>query len=218
MSLTQKETEVLEMLNTDHHKRMADMHTDYVKVGKADELVNLFIQSGNSLLDAMLGAEARYTMRGNGIREALELGAGTDRDRQLIEQRLGASYTGVEIVRAAAERLPDVHYMAFEQAPPAWNGRFQYIFSRHVMEHVVDPNRALAAVKRLLAPNGVVGAITPHFFPDLEPAHLTKLNLQQWISAYRRAGLKVVYATEKFFFCEEAHLVAVHEEWPTDGR
>ena len=103
--------------------------------------------------------------------------------------------------------------MAIEELPEQWNGRFHLVYSRHVMEHVLDIDLALSNIKRVLAPNGVVAAVTPHYFPDPEPAHVSQLRIEEWIARYKAAGLVSVYATLEHFACEEAHLLAVHDTW-----
>jgi len=184
------------------------------KQGKTSWYVGQDEASRESLVTAMLNCARRCDMSpppGHHPR-VLELGAGSGRDRRYLEERLCAEYVGVEIVEHAASAA-GVHHLAFEDAPEEWNGSFDWIYSRHVMEHTVNIDTALTALKRVLAPHGVIGAVTPHVFPDNEPAHVTKLRVEEWHAAYERHGLRPVYCPVLRYACEETHLVAIHDTW-----
>lgn len=45
---------------------------------------------------------------------------------------------------------------------PFRDGQFDGVFSINVLEHVVDPERVLAETERVLAPGGVMLAVTPN--------------------------------------------------------
>lgn len=207
----QKDRERAEALNSDHHRRMTleSQRNRPAIENKAsgDE------RSREAIVTAMLGCAHRHKMEADG-KQLLEIGAGYAGDQPYLEQRMGIWYTGIELVREVADQTEGVHYMALEDAPESWYGTFGYIYSRHVMEHMLDPWLALQAVKKLLAPNGIVGAVTPHYFPDPEPAHVTQLKISEWMNLYQRVGLKPVYAVTDHYACEEAHIVAVHADWP----
>ena len=199
-------------LNTDHHRRMkidhdSRAHAAAVAVSGGDSA------SRAAVTAAMTGAAARFGLHTDASR-LLELGAGYAGDRTYLMGHFVADYTGVEVVPHVAiiSRDKGVLNMALEEASDEWTGRFDWVYSRHVMEHMPDVGLALNTLKRVLAPNGVIGAVTPHYFPDPEPAHVTQLTLAQWCAAYRRHGLIPVYAVEARYACEEAHVVAVHRE------
>lgn len=216
--LTEEQRRRLIDVNEGHHHRMAAMHQHFVETNALSEIQRLDAASTTALLDAMRGCAQRYSMRIDPS-TVLELGASTGHKSAMLMRELAATeYTGVEVVAATAAASPLVFQMALEEMPFEWAGRFSFVFSRHVMEHVVDVDTALRSIKMVLAPNGIIGAVTPHFFPDPEPAHLTQLRKDQWIAAYERNGLKVVYATLHQSHCAECHIVAVHREWPTEGR
>jgi SAM-dependent methyltransferase len=211
--------EKAEELNADHHRRMAH---DARAVGedRVREIKALDGRSRDKLLWAMKGCVERHKMA-DGPTRLLEIGAGRAGHKDALLQQLGvAEYIGVEVVREVAEASSEhgVLHMAFEDAPENWDGAFHFIYSRHVMEHVLDVVLAMKTLKRLLAPNGVIGAVTPHYFPDPEPAHVTQMELSGWMNAYVRGGLKPVYATIEDFVCQEAHLVCVHDNWPLVTR
>jgi ubiquinone/menaquinone biosynthesis C-methylase UbiE len=145
-------------------------------------------------------------------RAVLELGTGSGRDCEYLSSALGGTYTGVEIVKPVFDELIakglSVVNCPVEDMPADWSGRFGFVYSRHVMEHVVSVPEALAELKRVLVPGGVIGAVTPDF-PHDEPAHVSKLSLQEWVVAYEQAGFTVVSAVHHTFFCKEAHITAV---------
>lgn len=173
-------------------------------------------ESRRLIVDAMLGCQHRAGMKVEGEdRGVLDLGSGSARDRDYLMQRFEANYCGIEVVKEAAERTAhlNVRHLAIEEMPSDWNGKVQFIYSRHVMEHVINLDAALSAIKRVLAPHGIVGAVTPHVFPDPEPAHVTVQTLEEWCAHYRRHGLRPVYAKLENMACVEAHIVCIHEEW-----
>lgn len=175
-------------------------------------------ESRRLIVDAMLGCQHRAGMKVEGEdRGVLDLGSGSARDRDYLMQRFEANYCGIEVVKEAAERTAhlNVRHLAIEEMPSDWNGKVQFIYSRHVMEHVINLDAALSSIKRVLAPHGIVGAVTPHVFPDPEPAHVTVQTLEEWCAHYRRHGLRPVYAKLENMACVEAHIVCIHEEWAT---
>jgi SAM-dependent methyltransferase len=218
--LTPEKRQKLRALNTDHHHRMAKNHVFLADTGKLPGVEEHDQQSRAAIVQAMLGCRNRFAMKGREtVPRVLELGSGSGRDIDYLCAAFdGATYYGVEIVEPVAAALRDlgrnVLCDAIEELPLEWDNHFQFVYSRHVMEHVVDVDVALAALKRVLTPNGIIGAVTPHFFPDPEPAHVTKLTSDAWIEAYHRHGLRVVYCELKTFHCKEAHIVAIHEAWP----
>lgn len=213
-----RERDRLEALNTDHHRRMSVMH-----VGQPDAQVRWWMErdeeSRRLITEAMLGCQSRAGMKVDELRTVLDMGSGSARDRDYLMQRFDADYCGIEVVKEAAERTAhlNVSHLAIEEMPSDgesdWSGRFQFIYSRHVMEHVINLDAALGSIKRVLAPHGIVGAVTPHVFPDPEPAHVTVQTLGEWCAHYKRHGLRPVYAKLENMACVEAHIVCIHEEW-----
>jgi trans-aconitate methyltransferase len=188
-------------------------------VGQSDAQVQRWLrwdeESRQLITGAMLGCQERASMKKGESRIVLDLGSGSARDRDYLMQRFDADYSGIEVVKDAADRTAHlgVRHLAIEEMPAEWNGKIQFMYSRHVMEHVVDLNAALGAIKRVLAPHGIVGAVTPHVFPDPEPAHVTVQTIHEWCAHYKRHGLRPVYAKLESMACIEAHIVCIHEEW-----
>lgn len=114
---------------------------------------------------------------------ALDLGCGLGIHRSLLEQ-LGFRYLGVDYSGPAAQDLVDAH------ALPYTDGLFDLVLAVAVLEHLSQPNRALAEIHRILKPSkyfiGTVAFLEP--FHDNSFAHLTHLGLWQ---ALRTSGFSV---------------------------
>lgn len=235
MTLTDDEYRQLEALNQDHHARMRADYATHERSGALPGLIQNDELSREHLVQAMLNCERRCQMRsgaaariwdwahgidfaGNDYRgygqQVLELGAGSGRDEQYLSTKLLADYFAIDVVpevfQGARDRFKQV---SVENMPDEWGGRFRYVYSRHVMEHVLNADRAIQRLKHVLAPDGIIGAVTPHLFPDNEPAHVTKLRVEEWFDAYERNGFRVVYCPVLQFNCPEVVLVAIHKEW-----
>jgi len=213
-------TERLRALNADHHRRMSADATSRRDTARDYEIRRLDMTSRANITQAMAGARDRYKLQGP--RALLELGAGYGGDISYLMDYFGLKhYQGVEVVPEVQKAAGSAHIAlgSFEDMadePLDTQHRplveeYGFIYSRHVMEHVLDVNRAIKALKTLLAPGGVIGAVTPHYFPDPEPAHVCQLKIEEWLEAYEKHGLKVVYAVETHFACAEAHIIAIHE-------
>jgi ubiquinone/menaquinone biosynthesis C-methylase UbiE len=91
--------------------------------------------------------------------QTLDLGCGTGRNLPLLPP--GATAVGVdpspEALAAARRRAPDVPLVcARAEALPFRDGAFDTVLSGLVLCSVDDPPRALAEVRRVLAPGGAV--------------------------------------------------------------
>ncbi len=215
MSLTETERDQLTALNEDHHRRMREDYAKHEQSGALPGILHNDELSREHLVQAMLNCEARCHMRPerpDDTPRVLELGCGSGRDAGYLD------YLAIDVVEVPqAGRLflepSRFRLCSVEDMPDYWEGRFRYIYSRHVMEHVLNADRALERLKKVLAPDGIIGAVTPHLFPDNEPAHVTKLDVKGWFDAYERNGLRVVYCPVLQYNCPEVVLVAIHKEW-----
>lgn len=203
----------LEALNTDHLHRMDADRVVFEASGLQTLLDSQDRDSRAHLVNAMRGAEQRFEMWQLKPKRILELGPGKNPDRDYLTLAFhGEIWSGVDVVEENAALHHGCYHMAIEELPDEWEGLFHVIYSRHVLEHVADPDAALRALRKVLAPNGIIGAVTPHQ-PDNEPAHLTQLPLHLWPDVYLRNGLAVVYGEVKPFRVEESHIVAIRLDW-----
>ncbi len=186
-------------LNYDHHRRMKEQSEINAK---ADRNVDI-AQKDNAAYEKILGhipASGR----------CLELGAAYGGAFEILKKKF-KEVAGVEIyepaVKTAQENGLNIILSNLEDLP--FEGRcFDAVVSRHVMEHTYEVDTALKEIKRVLKNGGYAAAITPHYFPDPETAHITKFIQEEWEEVYRRNGFSIVHSSVEFFNCEECHIVA----------
>jgi SAM-dependent methyltransferase len=67
---------------------------------------------------------------------------------------------------------PDLHF-DLTQFPWPWaDNTIDEVFSSHFLEHVVDFNRTILEIHRILKPGGIIHFRVPHFRNPLTPWHL----------------------------------------------
>lgn len=155
----------------------------------------------------------------NGAR-VLDFGCGTGVFSALLRESLpGTVVLGCDVSQAAVERASarhnDVEFFVLDQDTIAAHaGRFDFIFSHHVLEHVVDLHATIADLKVLLTNDGrmlhvlpcgnpgslhhrICGAYEDGFDPHAgnrfffeEPGHLRRLTADQLATALDRFGLQ----------------------------
>ena len=112
------------------------------------------------------GLLRRRTEECGKITRLLDLGCGDGNNlawlRHYAVQVYGCDYNAVRLARARA-RFPDVALFLGDILDlPVNDGAFDVIFFNHVIEHIPDDVAALAAVKRILAPDGLLVLGTPN--------------------------------------------------------
>jgi len=96
------------------------------------------------------------------VTSRLNLGSGEHR----FPEFLNVDIHGGDL-RAAAERLP------FKE------GSFEFVHASHVLEHVVDLDRVMREIHRILSPGGILQARVPYGLRSLYvPFHLHAFNLR----------------------------------------
>lgn len=133
------------------------------------------------------------------------LDAGCAFGRFLTDARRYFRCEGVDIsayaLGLARERLPEIplHRHAIQTFRP---GRtYDVVTAFDMLEHVPDLDNALASLRRLVAPGGIVALAVPvydtpagWFFGliDRDPTHLHRLSRWEWLRRLHRAGLRPV--------------------------
>lgn len=219
MSLNPEDRARLEALNVEHLRQMIEGRKRVEAEGSLTGLDALDRNSRAHLVDAMKLCQHRFAMFREEERKVLELGPGNGFDDDYLRSSLDAEYFAVDVVAETAQKTNAVH-CAIEDLPREWVEKFNFIYSRHVMEHVIDVDAALASLRHVLASSGIIGAVTPHFFPelDIEPAHVTQLDVPGWTEAYARYGLRVVHSEVVTFRVPEAHIVVIRNDYADSGQ
>jgi 2-polyprenyl-3-methyl-5-hydroxy-6-metoxy-1,4-benzoquinol methylase len=109
------------------------------------------------------------TLPGSGER-ALEVGCGYGYAAELLAEH-GYRVTGTDVSEHAIRRAgrevghPDVDFLVWDATtPPPFDGSFRLITAFEVVEHLADPEAAIRAWHRLLAPAGTLVLTTPNRF------------------------------------------------------
>lgn len=137
-------------------------------------------------------------------KRVLDVGCGGGSFLRLC-RRFGATVHGVEPSESAAEVAREQGVPVFcgtvEQFAAETNDRFDLITSAHVVEHLPDPLSALSAMKKLLAPAGMIWISVPngayplaralrgHWHSSDLPYHLMHFSPESLAIAGKRAGL-----------------------------
>lgn len=89
----------------------------------------------------------------------LDLGCGVGHSYKLLEPR---ETVGVDIAREVLEGQDRATFVADMRELPFPDASFENVLSVQSIEHVPDPERVLAEVRRVLAPGGVAMFVTPN--------------------------------------------------------
>jgi SAM-dependent methyltransferase len=110
-----------------------------------------------SLADALAAEVARTLASRDGLR-MLDIGCGDKPYYPLLAAR-AAAYRGID-----AEPGPQVDDIGVVEELPYPDGSFDVVLCTQVLEHVVDPGRAVGEIARVLAPGGVAFVSTHGVF------------------------------------------------------
>lgn len=193
--------EAVKELNYDHHRRMTIEHDKLIEAGVAADYSSHNEDSLRNLTSRVIGGRV------------LELGASDGNDFAAISAALNiVAIKGIDIHEPSVLRGQEMGrdlVVGYVEDLPFENEAFDLVISRHVMEHVSDVDVALRGIYRVMAPHGLVAAVTPAYQPDPEPAHIQQLSLAEWSEAYERNGFVVIYGESRHHACDESHIVAV---------
>jgi SAM-dependent methyltransferase len=113
----------------------------------------------DSLLNIIL---KRYNQS---FKNALVVGCGTGHEAVLLSKRLDCQVEGIDIIGIFFRdyQEPRVHLRVMDISKTDYeSASFDFLYSYHALEHVLDLDAALAEMKRLLKPGGVFCVGTPN--------------------------------------------------------
>lgn len=132
-------------------------------------------------------------------RRVLEVGCGHGNFGRLIKDTQGAHVVGIDIsaeaIRVAAENLDQALIIDLDKDPmPFAAAEFDCIVCNDVLEHLIDPWKAVASLSRLLKPNGELIASIPNI------RHHKVLRPLIWPGEWRYADIGILDRTHLRFF------------------
>ena len=204
MNFTQSEKQKLLRLNLDHAKRLYQDRLMKKRKGTLNHYLIKDQESYTTLLDHLKPFSPKSL-------SALELGCANGSAFPLL-RRYFNDVVGVDLNEESIKIARGFNYtceVGFIEKLPFYDSAFDVVLSRHVLEHTVDPALALKEISRVLRPGGITANITPHYFPDPEPAHLSQLTLDQWLSIYKETRFQIISSYIGFFNAKEAHIIAM---------
>lgn len=184
--------------NYDHHSRMARDHNAR-DVERNNLIRKLDDDSYLSLLQNVPKGE-----------RLLELGSASGGQWHILAD-WADKLTGIDLYEPHVKNSEalglDIH-LGYVEKMPFEDDLFDIVCSRHVLEHLGDIDQGMEEIKRVLKPGGITANVTPHYFPDPEPAHINQLRSHEWTDYYTRHGFEIISVGTSNFNCEECHIVA----------
>jgi SAM-dependent methyltransferase len=107
-------------------------------------------------------------------------------------------------LRQAQLNVPQGHFAlaSAEDLGAFPDGSFQIVIAKHVLEHLSHPERSISEMSRVLAPGGVLLAVTPNLDSPMravkkeawigykDPTHISLKKPIEWLDLLRAHGLK----------------------------
>jgi 2-polyprenyl-3-methyl-5-hydroxy-6-metoxy-1,4-benzoquinol methylase len=192
-------------LNYDHHRRMTEMHLARVQTGENETIVKTDEQSYRTLL--LMVPHDRQAI--------LELGSASGGQWPLLKEWLASDgrISGIDLyepsVTTAQMSGLDISLGFVEDMHMFPDASFDLVCSRHVLEHLGDPDDGLSEILRVTRPGGYIAHVTPNLDYDPEPAHLNQLDLQEWATTWMQLGVQLVSAQRHPFHGGEVHILGV---------
>jgi len=201
--MDQRTQERVRRLNYDHHRRMVELHQQWIDRGELAHIEKVDDLSYRTLLQAI--PKNRMAI--------LELGSSEGKQFPLLAEWLapGGVLHGIDLyepnVRAAQASGLHIELGFVEDMRVYPAASFDLVCSRHVLEHLGDIDDGISEIMRVTRPGGFVANVTPDLQADNEPAHLNRLDLQKWTDVWLSAGLRLKSARRHPFHGGEVHVV-----------
>lgn len=151
----------------------------------------------------------------------LEIGTGPGFFLSLA-QDLGCQVSGVEFNDMAAQAAKSRGFTIFDSLEPLLrkHKKFDCIFAFHVLEHVANPSRFLADLRRLLLPSGRLGIAVPNqrgpirfidpCVQDMPPHHATRWSRTTFQYAAERLGFEVARFAREPLSAENSYYYSIY--------
>lgn len=146
----------------------------------------------------------RYGRRGSAL---LEIGSGLGHLVGQLEPHfhtyaLDVNLWALRRSRTVAAR--SAHHLASAQNLPFSPRVFGVVIIKHIVEHLPEPQRAIAEIGRVTAPNGLLILVTPNLDSLLkpmkgeawigyqDPTHISLRRPAEWLDLIRQAGFRLL--------------------------
>jgi len=136
----------------------------------------------------------------------LEVGCGLGHLLDWLADRYTVYGTDINpwALQQARRNVPRGHFalLSAEDLSPFLPGSFQIVIAKHVVEHLEDPERAIAGISRVLAPGGLLVLATPNLDSPMraikkenwvgyqDPTHINLRRPAEWLALLRACGLQ----------------------------
>jgi SAM-dependent methyltransferase len=105
----------------------------------------------------------------------------------------------------ARQNVPQGHFvlLSAENMGSFFDQAFQVVIAKHVVEHLPNPEQAIAEMSRVLAPGGLLLIATPNLDSPMrlrkqsgwigykDPTHISLKSPSEWLSCLKMNGLKI---------------------------
>jgi SAM-dependent methyltransferase len=138
--------------------------------------------------------------------KVLEVGCGLGHLLAWLTDRYQAVGTDINpwALEVARRNVPLGQFvqLSAQDMHPLEDGSFQIIIAKHVVEHLPEPELALAEFSRLLAPGGLLLLATPNLDSPMrprkkerwigyqDPTHISLRTPSEWLAGLRRVGIQ----------------------------
>jgi len=168
----------------DHHRRMNLMFESLKRSGKLSEFERQDYASRWLMVELLGLVEGTVLDIGCGGCEAFPL-----------MQKKGLTPVGIDVYAPILRNVKrNFVIRAVMEFLPFKRGSFEAVYARHALEHTINPKRTLGEINRVLKDDGRLVFVTPHYFPDPEPAHVTRLKQDRWETLLRKTGFRVLFS------------------------
>ena len=179
-----------------------------------------FIKTYRSLVAWIRFIERYFPVRNIAEKKVLEVGCGLGGFAKILEEKgcnVSASDISAFMIENAKKLNPNVKFSVVNielDAEKYKDNEYDIIFAFEVMEHLVNPQKALQNLKRKLKKNGLLIFTTPYRTKRTtsDPTHISVQEPEVWVRIGKRLGfrdLQFKYATFIPFFYRYSSIFSI---------